>query len=226
MFNRVENSYRYFMQGKRVAIIGGADNFDMNAVVDRSDVIVRINNHVKRQKGPCDVLYHTVVCDDPPNMSLLDAMEDPPFFIFLNLVDTQHEYGERERPLWDEFASLVRKIHPQCEIGHYAHGTWGGKNPYDDAYDWLNDLQKMYETKFFTGVVAIAHILQRTECAELAVYGMDLYLDESQGDIEFQKESHPLRGNVGLMVDLMKDDRLEYDAPVLAAIDKYISTGK
>jgi hypothetical protein len=92
LFNYTEWSYRTFLDEKSVVIIGGSEDA---RIPERGefDVVVRVNSHVIRQGGRCDVLYHTAIpC---LTVDLLESFQNDPAFVFLNLVDSDFESGAR-----------------------------------------------------------------------------------------------------------------------------------
>ena len=79
-----EALYTKYLQNKSVVIVGGKDNYD-SIILKSYDIVVRINNHYVRQRGPCDVVYNTV---KSPNLRL-DALASAPgfrpSFVFLKI---------------------------------------------------------------------------------------------------------------------------------------------
>lgn len=220
-FDYVEWSYRTFLQGKAVAIVGGSCEKWESKPEDGIDVTVRINSHVERQGGRCDVLYHTCVpCLDASLVDSIGSLGCYPSFVFLNLIDGDFESKAKLYPQYLDFLCELRSEFPATDVGYFAQGQWLERNPYGPQYEWLNQLHKRYETKLFTGLVALAHIL-RAAPASVRVFGMNMYTDKTGGKLVSKVESHELEGNLIFLRDVRKDPRVVFDKELTEALRLY-----
>lgn len=219
-YNFVEDRYAQYLANKTVMIVGGADGQNTIAPgVGRPDVFVRINNHITRQGGACDVLYHTCVATpdiSPSLISYLDRLQ----FAFLNAVDGQYEVRNQPRPTYVPFVTSLRSIKPHVEIGYFAQGEWMDKNPYGPEMEWLNDLHKKYKCKLFTGNVALAHIM-RFEPAKIFVTGMTMYAELTNGVRTGKIESHETEGNLQFLKAASQDKRVVFSDEFKKALTAY-----
>lgn len=216
-FDYTEWAYANYLKDKTILITGGADDFVSEW--ENDEVWVRINSHVLRQFGPCDVLYHTCVAEPNIGPELVEHIAHDGF-AFLNLCDSGYEIGRWPAPIFIDFLIELRDRYPQVEIGHFASGTWMEKNPYGPQYEWLNDLHKKYDAKFFTGSIALAHIL-RFQPRAIHVQGMSLFVEKTGGSRAGKVESHEVEGNVRFMEDCLKDPRVTFSPLLMAALEKY-----
>lgn len=216
IFNLTENFYREYLEGKSVLLVGGADG---PIPQQAFDVVVRINSHLPRQGGRCDVLYHTGVGTPSINPSLLSYMPNVKF-VFLNSVDGQYEVRNNKYPVYLPFVRSLRELRPKAEIGFFAQGEWMEKNPYGPEQEWLNDLHKKYNCKLFTGLTALAHIM-RFNPARIFVTGMTLYVEQTHGAREGKVESHEISGNLAFITDAARDSRVVLSAELRRALDAY-----
>ena len=208
--------YERFIVGQEVAIIGGSDFPDRERRRLTSwswpGRIVRINEHVLRQGGRCDVIYHTTTSTPPISSRLFDG-DFRPAWVFLNLVDYEYEGGNREEPLWSSWWHQARKRWPEVRLGHFAQGQWGRQNPYGAEHEWLNEIHNRLDAILLTGVVALAHVL-RFRPARVYVTGFDLYDGAGIAGL------HDLSKNARFLAELLRTfpETLVYDEPLLDGI--------
>lgn len=219
-YDFVEDRYGQFLLGKTVMIVGGADG--QNSVtpgVGRPDVYVRINGHITRQGGACDVLYHTCVATPDINPSLISYL-DRVQFVFLNAVDGQYEVRNQPRPAYAPFLTSLRSLKPHVEVGYFAQGEWLNNNPYGPEMEWLNDLHKKFKCKLFTGNVALAHIM-RFNPAKIFVTGMTMYAEKTGGSRVGKIESHETEGNLQFLKAASLDKRVVFSDEFKKALMAY-----
>lgn len=211
--------YQRYLQGKSICLVGGDDRIDFSRI-HSYDVVVRINNHWLRQKGRCDVLYHTVRGTLDVN-ELLGHPYLRPHYLFLNLVDTEYEYEVISAPRYLGLGGWLQSSHG-VRVGFFAQGEWAGETPYGASYDWLNLLHRKYDAKFFTGIVALADLI-RFEPREIFVTGMSFFSSEIKPG-QYSRHSHVLRGNYLFLRDALKNYcSVKYDAPLLEGMAYYAS---
>lgn len=215
IFDPISHYYANYLKDKTVILVGGSPHLKLPPT-PWPQVVVRINDHVMRQKGHCDVLYHSSV--PAPHLDLWDYLSSTAY-VFLNLVDEDYHCGAREQPHFYNFL-MEGGNNPETQIGFFAQGEWQEKNPYGPEHEWLNDLHKRYDTKFFTGLVALAHIM-RFEPAAISVHGMNMYVDQTNGVIVPKIESHGLEGNLTFLRDARKDPRVVFDNELTEALKRY-----
>lgn len=221
-FNYTEWSYRNFIQGKKVLISGGLDS-DYDPLLEKEyDVHVRVNSHVLRQGGRCDVLYHTCVADPDIGHELAYVISVDGF-VFLNHVDGDYEIGNLQSPTYLDFLLELKRLLPQVDVGYFASGEWEEKNPYGPECEWLNQLHKRYKTKFFTGVIALADVM-RFEPEALYVQGMNLFVDRTNGNPFSQVESHPMKGIIDFMFEADCLGFVEYSDTLKKALSRYMQS--
>lgn len=221
-FDFVEWEYGKYLKGKRVLLIGGSEEKTDAASTESYDVVIRVNGHLERQGGRCDVMYHTCV---PGLTGTLAPKLKRTSFIFLNLVDTD---CSRQVPVYADFLSQLlflrnrtKSNYPMINVGYFAQGTWLERNPYGSQYEWLNELHQKYNTKFFTGLVALAHVL-RFNPANVFVRGMNMYVKETGGKVGGRIESHELEGNLNFLADVREDDdRVVFCEELIKALGRY-----
>ena len=212
------STYRDYLKDRSIVIIGGSDAYSCNEI-GHYDIVVRINNHWLRQKGRCDVVYTTVLLKKPLHVNQLQVPEFRPHYAMLNLVDTKYEYNQKEVPNYLTFAEWCQS-EQKVKIGFFAQGVWLEQNPYGEQYEWLNLLHHQYDTKFLTGVVALADII-RYSPKRIFVCGMDMYKKEVPPGALF-RESHGMPGNIQFLKDVQKrDSRVVYDTPLKRGIKQY-----
>lgn len=225
-FDYVQYEFEKWVKARDVVLIGGKDNFDTE-ILNRDNwpeytVYARVNSHVERQGGPCDVLYHTVIGDPPLRPELLEE----PQYAFLNLVDGDYEAGERHIPYWAQIMQEGNlpygwpRTKSGCEVGFFAQGEWLADNPYGAQYEWLNELHKQYKTKLFTGMVALAHLTQ-FKPKTVNVFGMDLYVEQTGAERKSMVGSHGMEGNFAFAQDCLQMSNVKYDLPLMNSLTKY-----
>lgn len=220
VFNYTEWAYGRFLNNKIVQITGGADTpGSITPGVGKPHVHVRINGHLVRQGGPCDVLYHTGVGTPDISETLVSYLGHTGF-VFLNAVDGFYEVRTRTEPVYVPFLKTLRQLRPSIEVGYFAQGEWLGQNPYGPSYEWLNDLHKKYNCKFFTGNVALAHIM-RFNPAKIFVTGMTMYAEKTQGQRTGKVESHEIEGNLQFLKDASKVQNVIFSNEFKEALDVY-----
>lgn len=217
VFDYATHRYAQYLEGKVVAVVGGSDAVQSLSV--RPDIYVRINGHVKRQGGKCNVLYHTCCATpdiDSGLISYLDGLE----FAWLNAVDGNYEVRNKKIPTYYEFLQSLRKVKPSVDFGFFAQGEWLEKNPYGPTLEWLNDLHKKYKCKLLTGNVALAHVMMFNP-ARIVVTNMTMYSEKTGGSREGKIESHEIEGNLQFLKDASNDPRVTFSAEFLEALRDY-----
>lgn len=212
-----EAAYAEYVKDRRIFIVGGKDNYySPGRRIDSSDIIVRTNNHWIRQGGQCDVVYHTVTSTNLHLDELAKAPGFAPDFMFMNRVDWDYEYGESKHRHIDYF--LNNYDNPKTKVGFFTQASWGKPNPYHPVYEWLNIIQERYNAIFFTGLVALAHVL-RYNPKQIFLIGMTLFSENET--VERFQGVHWLPGNIDFVKAMRKDPRVILDTPLLEALDIY-----
>lgn len=202
--------------------MGGADSPEINE--DHYDLVVRINNHWLRQRGRCEILYHTV---KSPHISIMDLAHDEQFqpaFAILNVVDNAAEIGLIPRPTRLQFERWCSQQEPVVQTGAFVQAQYGDCNPYDYSLDWLPQLHQKIGAVLFTGLIGVAHLV-RYPVESLMVAGMDFYIGNST-DANRKEGLHHVGGNMGFLTQLMEEDpRVFVDPAVMASITRYTLAG-
>lgn len=212
-----ETAPRYvdFLKGKKVVVVGGGQC--RGAEVERYDVVVRLNDHVLRQGGRCEVIYHTTRSAGLEERLLLQHSEIVPRFIWLNLVDGPWEAGLEPRRTYEYYAQTFADRGSQ--VGYFAQGEWMYDNPYGEEFEWLNTIHKRIGGKLLTGLVAVADIAMHP-VASIDVVAMDLYINEAKRIPDY-RDSHYLPAQIKFLEEMKADKRVTLCKPLLAAMAKY-----
>ena len=212
----IQEAYSRHLKNKRVALVGGADNFSYSELFER-DIVVTVNDHCIRQKIKPDVIYHVIRGPDLWN-ALIRLLDTPPKFFWGSIRDDPYERGISDYRDVDEFVNEWHRP-PEQWVGHFAAGEWDGPNPYGEEYEWLNQIHHKYDCKLLTGLVGLADIM-RYEPEEIFVCGMDLYLDNLRGRPGY-RDSHRIQGNIDFINDARDDGRVTLDTPLVKSLDEY-----
>lgn len=213
----IREAYSEFLSGKRVCIVGGADNFNREKL-EAYDIIVSINDHCVRQGLKPDVIYHVIRGPDLFN-GLIRLLDTPPRFLWANIRDNEFDSGFSDERQVDEF---VREWHrpPSQWVGFFAAGEWEGENPYGSEYEWLNVIHKKYDCKLLTGLIALADIM-RYDPEVIMLCGMTMYLDNLRG-LPGYRDTHRIWGNIEFLEAAFWDDgRVCLDRPLSDSIEEY-----
>jgi len=196
-------SYFDMLRNKNICIVGGCDNYD-ETFLNQFDVVIRINNHWVRQGGQCNVLYH---CLDRGLEEITELLTLFPKRLIMHLNTTSTDI----LPLKADF--------PKHIYYEFKQARFIKPSPYGPEHEWLNVLQNIYCTDFFTGIVALADTL-RYPINRVFVCGMDLYVTlEHNGRVG----KHLLPGNLNYLRDLKRSaPRVQFDQPLNEALEHYI----
>lgn len=207
MFDYAEHCAAREVRGHDVVIVGGARDESLSELPE--DVFfVHVNDHWSKSKFDVHALYHTVVTDHEDfTVELFRTIGTHtgviPYYVCLNLVDGDYDAGRRDIPLWAKLLDQSRIDWNLTERCHFANGEWEETNPYGPQYEWLNELNKMYETKLFTGMVALAHVCAY-EPRSVLVSGMDMFVEQTGGDRNATVCSHAVAGNLEFLAVMME----------------------
>lgn len=197
-FNTLEGlKLFYTLQGKTVCVIGGYDAISAE-MAEAADVVVRINQHWRRQGGRIDGMY-MATCDPftPP--------AKPPIFMAYRITGV-----------------YMRQYQLYC-IEHgviqvpFQNELYAGVSPLGPEYEWTNVLNKRIGAKPFTGMLAIAHLLSFPVKA-VYVTGMDFYqkcqgfetLETLDGGTIRKRDAHVLDPQMAWLKQLAAEDARLY----------------
>ena len=182
-----------------IVIIGGCDE-----AIDRDELsrwmsknpdalFCHINNHYWRRNDktiPIDILYHTTQCTDGDLTS--EQLARVNVFSMFNIAGM--EISEAH-PAWRLMHwSDVNDNKHNC--GVFANGRWAGVCPFGIEVDDVNQVNNLYDTKLFTGSIALFDLVYNIKAGKVFVTGMDLFGDRSGYQKKSRVESHDLLGNI------------------------------
>lgn len=214
-----DGAYETYLKGKTVVIIGGKSGHWRGFVRATHDVTLRVNDHIIRQRGGSDILYHTATGGNIHHLISHD-WEQIPKFVMLNIVDTDFEYGLIQAPTYAAFGAWSQAW-LKAKVGFFAQGEWLDKNPYGAKYEWLNEIHREVGAKLFTGFVALADIL-RYDIKSVYVTACDFYKNEVEPG-QAMRHSHGLAGNAKFLEEAQKDPRVTFCADLERGLEKYFT---
>ncbi len=163
--------------GKSIIVIGGADNYDEEAI-DDYDIVVRINHHYIRQGGPVDWLYLA------PELKPLKLWPK----LVLSYSGIHQGFANAPVPIAMPYYCLASK----------------GPTRFGAEHAWTNALCHELKTTPLTGIIAIAHILT-LPISRLHITGFNFYADGYS--IPFKRDSHELKPQLDWLRHKVTTDR-------------------
>lgn len=198
------------LQGKRVALVGGAQPDFCAGDYLQADLVVHVNNHWLRHRGRIEALYHNCNRDVP--IEELDA-EGFPWDALQFVIGNRTQCGHRK---------LAKRLE---EIGVLyidpSHDEFGGPNPFGPEHEWLNDFRKRLQCHPLMGVIAAYHLLIYP-IDRLFLTGFTFYHERGRGaGFPAQINAHQIMPQVNWLRSVMvEDNRVRLDAILEEIMDQ------
>lgn len=212
-----QTDYKNFLEGRSVALIGGDDDIDWNRVNECS-VVVRVNDHWKRQRGRCDVLYYSCARDIGVDIfSYPELYSGGLEWCWLN--KTHHIFAQGQNFFTAKAKCAEHKV-KQLQYWHAPMELFHLCEPLQHLQEeelWTKELSTKYSFHPLTGLLALEHI-RLSGAWTIYVTGMSLYR-EPNGALPGHAGAHSIPPQVSYLRDLMKDDRITYSPVLLRSID-------
>jgi len=222
---------RHFNASKLVSdstaiLVGGSDSaidhgeLSLWMAEGSSHLFCQINNHFWRRgksPGTLDILYHTTLCTDG-NLTP-EQLHEVKLYSMFNVVGAEVDPAHHARKLLD----YREENWSNLNCGAFANGEWAGQSPFGPQMDDVNELNKAYSTKLFTGNIAIYDLLHCVRVKKLYVTGMDLFGEKSRFNSNARVESHELFGNIHFLYNSYSNnkDRMVLSTTLLSALRSY-----
>lgn len=198
--------YTYYLDNKNVVIVGGASECVDLEMIENADLVVRVNDHWRKQRGRCDILYASGVL---PLMIVMGAEPLEPDWVMFNFNLTLEDLPEQEQFCrWADHNAVSYDRFYQCQFRDL--------NPRGPGYEWANILYKRINTMPFTGIMAAYH-LSLFPVRAIGLTGFSFYQTPS-GVIPHNRGPHNLRAQVLLLQTMFGTDARLYCDRTLADI--------
>ena len=181
-------SFSQYLEGKHVAIIGGAPSID--PIAWDADVIVRINEHAATQGTKADVIY--------------SALANNPKIFFETKVATNLRwfFADRNGRYFNQALGGQFKAHA-VNYDTYATKPVEGEQPFKEF--WIQRILHEFRCKPFTGILAAAHALS-LPTRSVFLTGCDFYMREDR-TLPEHKDNHFIRPNQEIVKSFLKYDK-------------------
>lgn len=206
--------YETYLENKRVALVGGSQNLDIEKV-KKYDVVIHLNSHnyLRHQscfgnEMPAHVFYDNGNNYNVDFFNYLNAFGCAPKFAFFSPL----HYGSL--PIYCAYRNFGTKL-------DWIFSTeFLGRNPFGYRYEWANAFLAQLDTLPFLGMLAMQHLLLHP-VSEIFVCGMDFYKGEAKRD-DRHYGAHDIIKNVEAVQRMSLDRRVVVDAPMLSAVREWI----
>lgn len=155
-----DTALQRIIKDKKVILVGGWDSDPEHNLIQKYDVVVRINNHWNRQKGRCDILYQNCAWDtvDWVDAFIYPHQQEYPLVVF------DFHGGEYRRNM--EFCQ--KKLIP------YTYFRRETKDEEHWHHKLFHDMNKIQRSSPFMGTMAAYHLFEH-EPELLGIIGMPLF---------------------------------------------------
>lgn len=199
-------NFNEYVNGKTVALVGGADDVDWNEV-NKRDIVARVNGHWMRQGGRCELLYYS--CADDLDYRMWGQAELYEQLQFV-MVNKTHELfggyaGEKTKFVT---RSLIDRFIPFNIFYSAPAHAWSVFEVLRNLSDcaWSRELSERYDFHPLTGIVALEHLLL-SSAASVYVTGMTLY-QQQDGALPASAGRHAIPPQLAYLKDNLKYEKL------------------
>jgi hypothetical protein len=213
----VNPQYNKLIEGKTIALVGGADTIN-RSFVESSEITIRINSHWAKQRGPIHVLYHSGQHDAGPY-----SIIDQPEFRDIQFIWLDKLQGIFNSPGFILIAAACKQY--SIPLDYFVHGNnqcytmVKELNPLESKYQWIKDFQGQWNMFAFTGILALEHLRQHP-IKKLSVTGMNLFQDHPERLI--RKGSHNIEPHINYLRYLQREDsRIIFDTTLSNILENY-----
>lgn len=201
----MHTSFDEFVSGKHVAVIGGSDEIEWDAV-EECDVVVRVNGHWLRQRGRCEVLFYSCADDLDYRIFGERALWQS---LKWGLINNSHRlFGgyASQKTEWVISQMLEHCIPVETYLSVPAR-AWEVFAAIKDQRPWSRELAERYDFHPLTGVLAVERMMC-SPAASVYVTGMTMY-QRPNGEVPFDVGTHYTEPNLQFFRDRRQDERLK-----------------
>lgn len=195
------NAFDELVKDRKVAVIGGCDNINWDAV-NSADFVVRVNGHWQRQRGRVDALFYS--CADDLDYSIFDDSDlwSDLKFAFVNLSHKLFGGYAAQKTGYVVERLLEREIpiEPYFSVPSRA---WQVFTALSELRVWSRELAERYDFHPLTGVLATQRMIL-SPAQQVYVDGMSLYRRQD-GSMPYEVGTHYIDPQIRFFSDVPLD---------------------